>query len=85
MVLWASVLRGIQDTKRSISMTERPSLSPRELEVLKWLKLGKTSWDISVILNISERTVNYHVNNIVQKLGVSTRMQAVSEAFANDL
>jgi DNA-binding CsgD family transcriptional regulator len=66
-------------------MTERPSLSPRELEVLKWLKLGKTSWDISVILNISERTVNYHVNNIVQKLGVSTRMQAVSEAFANDL
>jgi DNA-binding CsgD family transcriptional regulator len=66
-------------------MTDRPFLSPRELEVLKWLKLGKTSWDISVILNISERTVNYHVNNIVQKLGVSSRLQAVSEAFAKDL
>ncbi len=56
------------------------SLSPRELEVLKWLKLGKTSWDISVILKISERTVNYHVNNIMRKLDVTSRLQAVSEA-----
>jgi DNA-binding CsgD family transcriptional regulator len=56
------------------------SLSPREREVLKWLKLGKTSWDISVILRISERTVNYHVNNIMKKFDVTNRLQAVSEA-----
>ncbi len=55
-------------------------LSPREKEVLGWLKRGKTSWDIARILNISERTVNYHVNNILQKLGVCSRLQAVSEA-----
>ncbi len=55
-------------------------LSPREREVLEWLKLGKTSWDISVILRISERTVNYHVQNIIHKLGTVNRMQAVSVA-----
>ncbi len=55
-------------------------LSTREKEVLGWLRMGKTSWDISVILRISERTVNYHVNNIMRKLGVVNRMQAVSMA-----
>jgi DNA-binding CsgD family transcriptional regulator len=61
------------------------SLSPREREVLKWLRLGKTSWDISVILRISERTVNYHVNNILKKLDVTNRLQAVSETANQEL
>jgi DNA-binding CsgD family transcriptional regulator len=52
----------------------------REREVLEWLNRGKTSWDISVILNISERTVNYHVGNIMRKFGVSSRLLAVSES-----
>jgi DNA-binding CsgD family transcriptional regulator len=61
------------------------SLSPREREVLKWLRCGKTSWAISVILRISERTVNYHVNNIMRKLGVISRIQAVSIAANQDI
>ncbi len=61
------------------------SLSPREREVLKWVKRGKTSWDISVILRISERTVNYHVSNIMRKLDVTNRQQAVSEAAKYDI
>jgi DNA-binding CsgD family transcriptional regulator len=56
------------------------SLSPREREVLKWLRLGKTSWDISMILRISERTVNYHVGNIMKKLDVTNRLQAASKS-----
>jgi DNA-binding CsgD family transcriptional regulator len=55
-------------------------LSKREREVLNWLTRGKTSWDISVILNISERTVNYHVGNIMRKLGVNSRLLAVAES-----
>ncbi len=35
---------------------------------------------ISVILGISERTVNYHVYNVIQKLGVTNRPQAVAVA-----
>ncbi len=66
--------------KASTDMDPLESLSPREREVFKWLRCGKTSWAISVILQISERTVNYHVNNIIRKLGVISRMQAVSVA-----
>jgi DNA-binding CsgD family transcriptional regulator len=58
----------------------RVTLSSREKEVLDWLKQGKSSWDMSIILCISERTVNYHVYNIMQKLGAINRPQAVAIA-----
>jgi LuxR family transcriptional regulator, quorum-sensing system regulator CviR len=60
-------------------------ISFREKEVLNWLKEGKTSWDISVILGISERTVDFHVNNIRQKLGATNRPQAVALAARRGL
>ena len=55
-------------------------LSGREREVLSWLKHGKSSWDISAILQISECTVNYHIYNIIKKLDVQNRPQAVAVA-----
>jgi len=55
-------------------------LTPREKEVLDWVKQGKSSWDISVILSISERTVNFHIHNIMQKLGTINRAQSVAVA-----
>jgi len=55
-------------------------ISHREKEVLDWLKHGKSSWDISIILGISESTVNFHVYKIMQKLGVTKRPQAVAVA-----
>ena len=61
------------------------SLSGRELEVLNWLRKGKSSWDISMILSISERTVNFHINNIKRKLDVVSRLQAVSVAVQQGL
>jgi DNA-binding CsgD family transcriptional regulator len=57
-----------------------PLLSSREKEVLNWLKQGKSSWEISVILGISERTVNFHVYNIMEKLDATNRPQAVAVA-----
>jgi FixJ family two-component response regulator len=61
------------------------TLSLREKEILKWLKKGKTSWDISIILCISERTVNFHVKNIMQKLNAVSRIQAVAVAVEKGL
>jgi DNA-binding CsgD family transcriptional regulator len=55
-------------------------LSAREKEVLNWLKQGKSSWEISVILGISESTVNFHVYNVMHKLDASSRPQAVAAA-----
>lgn len=66
-----------EDKEKSISSV---CVSAREKEVLIWLKEGKSSWDISKILSISERTVNYHVSNIMQKLGAVNRIHAVAIA-----
>jgi LuxR family transcriptional regulator, quorum-sensing system regulator CviR len=64
-----------------------PSLSftTRETEVLRWLKEGKTSWDIAVILSVSERTVNFHVQNIKRKANAVNRAQAVAVAIGHGL
>jgi LuxR family transcriptional regulator, quorum-sensing system regulator CviR len=57
------------------------SLSERELEVLKWIGVGKSSWETGMILQISERTVNFHIKNIVRKLDAVNRPQAVAMAL----
>ncbi|TAJ77328.1 MAG: LuxR family transcriptional regulator [Gallionellaceae bacterium] len=56
-------------------------LTPRELECLKWIATGKSSWDIGRILNCTEKTVNFHVTNIRQKFGTVTRHQALVKAI----
>lgn len=56
-------------------------ISPRELEVLKWLYQGKTSWETARILNLSERTVNFHVYNVMEKLEAVNRPQMVTIAL----
>ncbi len=65
--------------------TSGPSLSLREKEVLSWLKKGKSSNEASVILEISERTVNYHVTNIMNKLNAASRTHAISLAIEQGL
>ncbi|MFC6634224.1 autoinducer binding domain-containing protein [Microbulbifer taiwanensis] len=57
-------------------------LTPREGECLHWAAVGKTSWEISRILSCSEATVNFHFRNIIHKLGVSNRRQAVARALS---
>lgn len=61
--------------------THCPALSGRELECLKWVMAGKTSWEIGQILKISESTVNFHVTGFKRKLDVNGRNQAVMKAF----
>ena len=56
-------------------------LSRREREVLSWLRHGKSNWEISRILGISERTVKFHVTSIMRKLNAVTRTQAVALAM----
>jgi len=59
-----------------------PRLTPRELEVLNWVMVGKSSWEISKITGCSEATVNFHMGNIRQKFNVNTRQQAVVRAIS---
>jgi len=60
-------------------------ISGREMDVLRWLKVGKTSWEISKILEISENTVNFHIKNIKRKLNATNRQHAVAIAIANSI
>jgi transcriptional regulator EpsA len=55
-------------------------ITGRESEVLQWVHLGKTNWEISIILDISPLTVKNHVQNILRKLDVQNRGQAAIKA-----
>jgi DNA-binding CsgD family transcriptional regulator len=52
------------------------ALSPREREVLAHIVAGRTDKEIAEVLYISPRTVTTHVTNILNKLGVSSRVEA---------
>lgn len=56
------------------------SLSMRERDCLSWTAQGKSSWDISVILGISQNTVNFHLKNALRKLRANSRMVAALKA-----
>ena len=60
-------------------------LSRREREVLYWLKEGKSSWDIAMVLGVRERTVYFHVANLMSKLGAVNRAQTVALALRRGL
>ena len=57
-------------------------LSRREAEVLAWVAQGKTNPEVALILGLSARTVQTHVDRIFRKLGVETRTAAAAAAFA---
>lgn len=56
------------------------TLSKREIEVLRWTAEGKTSGEVADILRISERTVNFHINNSLAKLNASNKTAAAIRA-----
>jgi DNA-binding CsgD family transcriptional regulator len=60
-------------------------ISARELDCLKWVAAGKTAWEASVILGISERTVRFHLNAAREKLNCLTTTQAVAKAVSQQL
>ncbi|KTT63950.1 hypothetical protein NS383_17715 [Pseudomonas oryzihabitans] len=62
-----------------------PKLTARELECLKWVAAGKTSWEISRILSCAEVTVNYHVTNLMRKFNADTRQHAVMRGIRSGL
>jgi DNA-binding CsgD family transcriptional regulator len=60
-------------------------LTPRQLEVIKWIAAGKSDWETGAILGLSQATVNRHVELAKERLGVSTRIQVVVHALTTGL
>jgi len=60
---------------------KKKRITPRESECLLWVAEGKTTWEIAQILNIGNRTVVFHLECILTKLGVKNRQQAVARGM----
>ncbi len=56
-------------------------LSRREMEVLRLAADGLTNKEIAYRLGLSERTVQYHLNSVFQKMSVNSRTEATAAAF----
>lgn len=72
----AAMVRGLNTP----TVAEEKQLTPRECEVLSLLATGLSNRDIGKRLYISETTAKFHVGNILRKLGVTRRAEAVYEA-----
>ena len=87
------VIRLVSDlAQRLLTLDERPittqpqspapfGLSPREAQVLDRVAQGKTNKEIGVILELSARTVQKHLEHIYQKMGVENRTGAAAKAY----
>lgn len=71
----------VQDTSPRLPQ-DRSQLTQREQEVLKWIYLGKSNIEIGLILGISPLTVKNHVQEILRRLNVLNRAQAVGKALS---
>jgi transcriptional regulator EpsA len=74
-----------QLTKRAETGSDKASagnvLTVRELDILKWIYLGKSNFEIGAILKISPLTVKNHVQKILRKLNVVNRTQAIGKSL----
>ena len=73
--------RAMQLHARIETIEHRIELTHRERECMQWAAMGKSEWEISQILGISEHTSEKHLLNAKAKLGAVNRVQAVAEAI----
>lgn len=79
-ILSAAVHAGYERFKDLLDHKKsRGPLTARESECLRWIANGKTDNEVGRILHISPRTVRFHIGNAKTKLGVATRIQAVTK------
>ena len=68
-------------SRDEIVLRERLGVTAREAEVLIWLTRGKTNRDIADVLGLSPRTVNKHLEQIYNKMGIENRASAVARTL----
>jgi LuxR family transcriptional regulator, quorum-sensing system regulator BjaR1 len=80
-LLTRQALQSLLRLRTGVAPSPKPVLSEREREVLRWVADGKTAWEISRILSLSEHTVLTHQRNAKQKLDAANNVHAVVKAF----
>jgi transcriptional regulator EpsA len=89
---WGWIAPSIQAALSRVAAGQTPSESPlpdkalevqvltaRQLEIMKWVRQGKTNYEIGAIMDISPFTVKNHLQKIFQRLNVNNRVQAVAQ------
>jgi len=82
--LFSSYCRALTRERTTPSNASSPgdsALSGREVEILHWVREGKSNHDIGQHLSISPLTVKNHIQRILRKLGATNRTQAVTKAI----
>lgn len=64
----------------TLKTTEVPSLTPRQLDVLTLKSSGRTNGAVAKLLDVSRRTVDFHLANIYDALKVSNIIEALNVA-----
>jgi DNA-binding response OmpR family regulator len=84
-VLAAIINARLTSVARTDVWAKEVQLNDREVETLTWVARGKTSVEIAQILGLTKRTVDFHIDNARNKLGVTTRTQAAIKAVTGRL
>jgi DNA-binding CsgD family transcriptional regulator len=76
----AHIANAIERIDRVALSDNAPPLTPREAECLAWSCQGKTAWETATILGISERTVHFHLQNTIKKMGCASKYECCHRA-----
>ncbi len=82
---FATLAKRDEDAEQPVEQVPAPKLTDREMQVLKLVARGMNNRDIAKELFISENTVKNHVRNILEKLQIHSRMEAVMVAVREKL
>lgn len=78
VLLKRTLLLGVETMNKAAEHPRLGLLSAEQREILGWIAKGKSNGDIALILGHSKRAVDYHVAQILRKLGVASRTQAAA-------
>lgn len=82
---WSSIATYLIHAYIKLAKQRLVAITKRERDCLLWASEGKTSWEISQILGVSERTVNFHLSNCIEKTNSSNRLQAIAKCVVTNI
>jgi DNA-binding CsgD family transcriptional regulator len=80
---WKIFSSKIFEIHRGYEKSNHFNITVREKECIQWASMGKTSWEISQILNVSQRTVDFHLTNCIKKTNSTNRQHAIVKCILN--
>lgn len=81
----AKLMASVRGAPKEAPAQEKDRLSPRERQIMAWIAAGASNKEIARALDLAESTVKIHVQNILKKLNLTSRVQAAVYAVEHGL